>query len=153
MRVGIRGKEWEDPLFLFWKMNSLGWSLGGKICIHRKENFQKKLITERPWKGLGEVLNRALLTEIIKLDPGYISFFISISYFNSKRQSSIRKFDYVIKACAELYKNKLGSTGVEVRWKFAYIAKLCIVTQEETRQEAIPGLEGSLASRMLAWQA
>lgn len=42
---------------------------------------------------------------------------------------------------------------MEVRWKFAYIAKLYIVTQEETRQEAIPGSEGSLASRMLAWQA
>lgn len=45
----------------------------------------------------------------------------------------------------------LGSTGVEVGCKFAYVAKLCMVTQEETRQEAIPGSEDSLVSGMLAW--
>lgn len=42
---------------------------------------------------------------------------------------------------------------MEVGWKFAYIAQICIVTQEETRQVVIPGSEGSLVSRILAWQA
>lgn len=45
----------------------------------------------------------------------------------------------------------LGSTGVEVGCKFAYVAQLCIVTQEETSQETISDSEDSLVSGMLAW--
>lgn len=38
--------------------------------------------------------------------------------------------------------------------KFAYVAKLCTVTQEESRQEeALQGSEGVLVSRMLVWLA